>query len=135
MKSSLPADLLELKNQFETWRKTRQTRAPIPEELRQAAVALLERYSAALICRVCRLHPHSLKKPVAPKPAAASARSTPAFFSLAPLAASPLAAPAQQATTNCRLQLERPDGARLILTLPAPDCTTLASLCADFLRA
>jgi len=135
MKSSLPADLLELKNQFEAWRKTRQTRAPIPEELRQAAVALLERYSASLICRVCRLNPHSLKKPAASSSSTAPALPAPAFFSLSPLAAPPLAAQTRQAHSDCRLQLERPDGARLTITLPVPDQATLAHLCADFLRA
>ena len=135
MKASLPADLLELKKQFDTWRKTRQTRSPIPAELRQAAIALLEHYSAALICRVCRLHPHALKKTAPPKPAATAACPTPAFFALPPLAAPPLVAPVPQATSECRLQLERPDGARLTLTLPTPARATLTALCADFLRA
>lgn len=137
MKSSLPADLLELKTRFDAWRKTRQTRSPIPEDLRHAAVALLERYSASMICRVCRLHPHSLKKAAAAKPGAAPAAALPTltFLALPALAAPPPVAPHHQATPDCRLQVERPDGARLTLTLPAPDRLTLAHLCADFLRA
>jgi hypothetical protein len=137
MKSSLPADLLELKARFDAWRKTRQTRAPIPDDLRPAAVALLARYSASMICRVCRLHPHSLKKAAAFKPSAASvtALPAPAFLALPAPAMQQQVASTRQTANECRLQVERPDGARLTLTLPAPDRTTLAHLCADFLRA
>ena len=136
MKSSLPADLLELKARFDAWRKTRRTRAPIPDDLRQAAVALLARYSASMICRVCRRNPHSLKKVVASKPGGApiTALPTEAFLALPAPAAPPVAA-SRQATSDCRLQFERPDSARLTILLPAPDRTTLAHLCADFLRA
>jgi hypothetical protein len=35
---------------------------------------------------------------------------------------------------GCRLLVERPDGARLALTLPSLDLASITQLCADFLR-
>jgi hypothetical protein len=35
---------------------------------------------------------------------------------------------------DCRLLLERPDGARLTLTLPTLDLASINQLCVDFLR-
>jgi hypothetical protein len=69
MNSSLPADLLELKAQFDHWRSIRPyIRQPIPEELRHAALEMSRRYSPALVGRVLKLDPQRLKKSV-PKPA------------------------------------------------------------------
>jgi hypothetical protein len=42
---------------------------------------------------------------------------------------------ALQTAATCRLQLERPDGSRLTLMLPALDLLSINRLCADFLRA
>jgi len=69
MNSPLPADLLELKAQFDHWRSIRPyIRHPIPEELRHAALEMSQRYSPALVRRVLKLDPQRLKKSV-PKPA------------------------------------------------------------------
>jgi hypothetical protein len=40
-----------------------------------------------------------------------------------------------QSPIGCRLQIERPDGARLTLTLPSLDLASISRLCADFLRS
>src|SRR5262249_51806112 len=57
------------------------------------------------------------------------------FFKLQPPQAS-LAAEslAPQTPTAYRLQMERPDGSRLTLTLPSFDASALHALVADFLR-
>ena len=126
MHSPVPADLQELKAQFDSWRERRASRrAPIPEPLRQAAQALLARYPASRICRVCRLHPRALKEAAAEATRGdAPAGRPPAFY---PLPSPPPA--------DCRVLLERADGARLSLALPALDATSLEALCATFLRS
>jgi hypothetical protein len=142
MNDSFPAELAKLQSRFEHWRSTRATRAPIPEDLLQAARALLNRYSASMVCRACRLHPTSLRKPATALPRSAptdkalsksAAITRPAFYSLPP-AASLLEAPVSAVNADCRLVLERPDGARLTLTVPQLDAASLSSLCSDFLR-
>jgi Lon protease-like protein len=138
MNSSLPTDLLKLKARFETWRRTRQTRARIPEDLRQAASAMLDRYSASTLCRALRLHPRTLKAPLASNSAATRppANTATSFFSLLP------SQPPQQqisslrrAPPDSRLVIERPDGARLTLLLPPLDPASLSALCTNFLRS
>ena len=133
MDTTIPAELLELKARFDEWRATRKyIREPIPAELRQAAVEMSQRYPPAVVNRVLKLDPWRLNgrakqselKPTRKKPQTA-------FFKL-PTGA---ALPAPQSANDCRLQLERPDGARLTLTLPALDLVSINRLCADFLRA
>jgi hypothetical protein len=58
----------------------------------------------------------------------------PAFFKLPAVAALPVDSSSAQTPAPCRLQLERPDGSRLTLTLPTFDSLTINRLCADFLR-
>lgn len=143
MDNSLPADLAKLQQRFEHWRSTRTTRSPIPEDLLKAARTLLDRYSTSLVCRACRLHPNSLRKPatvnsrtaLTEKAAGQSAAITPPIFYSLPPAAS-LPEPLVPAPDSaCRLLLERPDGARLTLTIPPLDAAALASLCSGFLRS
>lgn len=142
MNDRFPADLTKLQSRFEHWRRTRTTRSPIPEELLQAARALLAYYSTSIVCRACRLHPNSLRKPASALPPSAptdtaigksAASLPPTFYSLPPVGALPESSlPA--ARTACRLMLERPDGARLTLELPQLDAASLSTLCSNFLR-
>lgn len=142
MDTTLPADLAKLQQQFEHWRSTRTTRSTIPQDLLQAARTLLDRYPASMICRACRMHPNSLRKPATVNSRAArtdkaasqsAAITSPAFYSLPPAAPLPeLLVPATDSA--CRLTLERPDGARLSLTVSRLDATLLSSLSSDFLR-
>ena len=135
MNTAVPSDLMKLKAQFEHWRKTRSTRSRIPAHLRQAAVDLLDRYSVSAICRACRLHPHTLKPPAVSKPRARKSTTTTAqvFFPLPAAEALPLTAWPPPAQADCHLMLERPDGARLTLTVPQLEATTLETLCSNFL--
>jgi hypothetical protein len=139
MNSIIPADLLELKARFETWRTNRKyVREPIPDELRIAAAELSRRYPPSLVGRVLRLDPSRLKKLLIKRSARSSVRKKPqaTFFQLpAEIALPEVGSPLPQSSIGCRLQIERPDGSRLTLTLPALDLVTLNQLCVDFLRS
>jgi hypothetical protein len=83
MNSTIPADLLELKARFETWRSNRKyVREPIPDELWNAASDFSRRYPPSLVGRVLKLDPSRLKKPLVRRSARSSARKKPqaAFF-------------------------------------------------------
>jgi hypothetical protein len=138
MNSTIPADLLELKARFETWRTNRKyVREPIPDELWNAAADLSRRYPPSLVGRVLKLDPSRLKKLLIKRSARTSVRKKPqaAFFQLPTEIALPdVGSPLPQSPTSCRLQIERPDGSRLTLTLPSLDLASINRLCADFLR-
>jgi hypothetical protein len=131
MDSSFPPDLLDLKARFDSWRLTRSKRAPIPDDLRLAAQALLARYPCSTICRALGLHPRSLKTPSSSTSSSVSAPflSEPAFFPL------PQNFSSANPSSPSRLLLERADGSRLTLTLPAADLASLSALVVNFLRS
>lgn len=137
MDSTVPADLLKLQARLETWRANRSyARQPIPNEFRLAAAEMAERYAPSLVRQVLKLDPWRLKKPTAKKAARAHHKPQVAFFPLPPEAS--LSTPglsSSQNLTDCRLQIERPDGSRLTLILPSLDLASINRLCADFLRA
>src|SRR5262249_18464260 len=96
------------------------------------------RYPRTLVRQALRLDPSRLKKPMPKQLARTTIRrqSEAAFLPLPPsftLSELESSSP-PSATGSCRLQLERPDGSRLTLTLPALDNLTLHRLVADFLR-
>jgi hypothetical protein len=62
MKSAIPSDLLNLKARFEAWRKTRTKRSKTPDHLLKAAAALLDHYSASMVCRVCGINLRTLQR-------------------------------------------------------------------------
>ena len=139
MNTTIPKELLDLKAQFDLWRQSRtSSRTPIPEHLWHKAVALLAHHPLHSICAVCKLHPDRLKRRAgmavphsnSPQQNGDSARR--AFFHLPPPAVSD-PTPPQSTLPSYRLQLERPDGARLTLTLSALDAATINSLCERFL--
>jgi hypothetical protein len=121
---------------LESWRATRKyARQPIPDEFRQAAAEMTERYSLSLVRRILKLDPWRLKKPSAKKLNRAHHKPQTAFFTLPPEAVFPGPRPsAPPFTASCRLVVERPDGARLTLTIPSLDMASINQLCADFLR-
>ena len=133
----IPDQLLELQTRFDQWRANRKyQREPIPDELREAALEMSRQYPSSLLRRVLRINPCGLTR----KAKANARRSRPrqaqtAFFKLPP-PASPLGAESltPQSSTAYHLQLERPDGSRLTLTLLSLDAAALNALCADFLR-
>ena len=139
MIATIPAKLLALKKRFDDWRANRKyLREPIPDELRRAVLEMSRHYPRTLIHQTLRVDPSRLKKPTPKPPARTTVRKKPtaAFIQLPPPLSFPElgASPPPSATNTCRLQLERPDGSRLTLTLPASDSLTINRLCADFLR-
>jgi hypothetical protein len=82
MTSIIPADLLDLKTRFETWRANRKyVREPIPDELWNAAADLSRRYPTSLVGKVLKLDPGRLKKLLTKGSARTSVRKKPqAFF-------------------------------------------------------
>ena len=138
MNSTIPADLLELKARFETWRTNRKyVREPIPDELWNAAADLSRRYPPSFVGRVLKIDPSRLKKFLLKRPVRTSTRKKPraTFFQLPTEIALPkVESPLHQSPIGCRLQIERPDGSRLTLTLPSLDLASINRLCADFLR-
>lgn len=136
---SIPAQLLELQTRLDAWRADRKyLRQPLPDELRKAALELSRRYPPSLLRRVLKIDPWRLNKELAVKRSSrATARESPppAFFKLPEMAVSPVNPSSPQTINDCRLQLERPDGARLTFTLPALEISAINLLCFDFLRA
>ena len=133
----IPDDLLEIQARFDQWRANRKyKREPVPDQLRDAALEMSRRYPSSLLRQVLKIQLCRLM-PKAKTNARRSKRQQPqtAFFKLQPPAVS-LGAESStpQSSTASRLQLERPDGARLSLTLPSIDAAALHDLCADFLR-
>lgn len=138
MEITIPAELLDLKSRLDHWRTNhrKHLRQPLPAELRQAAIAISKRYPGPLVRRVLNLDPWRLKRAATKKSAggAAPKKQPTTFFQLPAdtLLSAPL--PATPPAPDCRLQIERPDGARLTLTLPALDLASINRLAADFLR-
>src|SRR5262245_54430394 len=118
MKSTIPSDLLKLKKRFEAWRRTRTKRSKTPDHLLQAAAALLDHYSASIVCRVCGINLRTLQRRSSSN---ASQRRSPApapnFFPLSLTLSQPEVSSPPQVQIDCRLLLERPDGTRLSIFL------------------
>jgi len=66
-----------VQKQFENWRKTRQHRSPIPEELWQAAISLCADQSIYEISKTLKLSYTKLKERVSAKKAPALSESSP----------------------------------------------------------
>jgi hypothetical protein len=139
MESTIPADLLEIKGRFETWRTNRKyMREPIPDELWNAAAGLSRRYPPSLVGRVLRLDPSRLKKLLIKRSPRTSVRKKPqATFLQLPtgIALPEIGSSLPQIPNDCRPQIERSDGSHLTLPLPSLDLVSISRLCAEFLRS
>jgi hypothetical protein len=115
MDSTVPADLLKLRDHLEAWRATHKyTRQPIPDEFRQAAAEMARRYSTSLVRRILKLDPWRLKKPETKRPGRVHCKPQTTFFTLPPDIAFPEPSPhATSLAAGCRLLVERPDVACL----------------------
>src|SRR5262245_13517215 len=134
MTTTIPTEVLALKSRFDQWRATRShIRERVPDELRGAVVKLARRYSHALIRRVLKVDPWRMNGSITSKPAPARRKQSAAFFQLPIEVSAPAPVSTANDATSIRLQLERPDGARLTLTAPALDLDSVRQFCADFL--
>src|SRR5215475_6692830 len=136
MKSTIPSDLLKLKKRFEAWRRTRTKRSKTPNHLLKAAAALLDHYSASMVCRVCGINLRTLRRQSSSNSSPRrSAINAPDFFPLSLTLPQPdISYSPRRAQTDCQLLLERPDGARLSIFLPSLTEASISTLCSDFLR-
>jgi len=137
MQTTIPDDLRDLKARLDRWRANRKyIRQPMPADLRQATVKISRRHPYGLVRRVLKIDPWRLNRQATKNSSPTTARNKQhiAFFTLPPDAA--LSGPISGApnTTDYRLQLDRPDGARLTLTLPTLDLLSTRQICDDFLR-
>lgn len=129
-------DLARTRSAFDSWRAVQSGRRRLPDSLWTAAVALLERYSLSLVARELRLNPSQLRKrqlALAGTPAAGAA-ARPHFVQVcgAELLKNPAINLSAEATL--RLVIERPDGSRLTLGLPASEWPRLEALYTAFVR-
>jgi len=137
MNDSSRPDLEAVRAQFSAWRATRKGHSHLPEALWEAALSLLDRYAPEVVCRTLALKPAFMRKRLGQR--SGSRTAAPVFVELTP----PLLAGASRVATSpslspdprCRLQIERPDGARLTLQLPACDASTLEALVLTFARS
>lgn len=129
MTTPIPTDLFNLKCQFDAWRKTRTKRSKTPDHLLNAAADLLDRYSASRICQVCRINPRTFRRH-----SDSSMSETAPVTQFLPLSLSiPQSGP--RSSGDCQLLLERPDGARLSISLPNLNEALISSLCSSFLHS
>jgi hypothetical protein len=140
---TLDSDLARARAAFDAWRSGGRGPGRIPDHLWQMAIALLDDYELATVAHALGLNPGRLRARLAKQRPATSRRSPkPAFVELRALDLVP--APEPQPDTPVpasghagpivRARIERPDGARLTLFLPA-GCGLLDEVCAAFLRA
>ena len=108
---NLPADkptLEDVRNRFESWRKHRKKRSPIPKSLWKAAVGLSEDYSICRLSKALHLNYTALRNQILEarnrNASALSIRSA-AFLELP---VSPSIGPVE-----CTVEMERNDGAKM----------------------
>ena len=137
METTIPNELLELKARLDQWRAARKhARQAIPDELRNAAIEMAGKYPRKLIRRILKLDPWRLVRYQAANPSnrkPAPKQSQTAFYKL-PMEALSSQPTAPLPMNGCRIQIERPDGARLTVSLPPSESSSIHRLCADFLR-
>lgn len=64
-KKKIAPELLNLAQKFDDWRKTREKRGPIPEDLWKSAVKMAQKYGTTLVISLLRLNSGSLKRRLA----------------------------------------------------------------------
>jgi len=106
-RSSKKPTLDEIREQFGTWRKTREKRTPIPDTLWEAAVSLSTRYSPYQISKALRLNYNDLKCRIQAPPSSLQSSPVidPAFIELG------LTAPMLPA--ECIVEMEDQNGAKM----------------------
>ncbi len=135
---SITPELLEVKARLDAWRTQRKhIRQALPAELKNAILEISPRHSPSILRRVLKIDPWKLKRglTVAPSTRVSARRSTTtAFFQLPDPTITPTPPPSSRTINDCRLQLERPDGTRLCLTLPALDLSIIQLFAAELLK-
>lgn len=122
-------DTLEgVEQRFESWRKSRKGRVPIPEELWRAAAELSSAYTVGKISKALRLDYSALKKRVL------SAGCSDELQRLACGGFVEIDWSARAATGECVVELEDPEGAKLKVLLRGNSNFDVAGLARMFWR-
>jgi hypothetical protein len=135
--------LLTLKTQLEAWRLQQTSRCPIPQQFWDKAFELLNSYSVGVLSRELQLDYKKLQKHLRSSHNVADKNSAaPKFLELAARELVHTTSPTTrrsdptilpQAAESCRILIERADGNRLTLDLPA-DWLKIEAICNNFLR-
>lgn len=126
--SVLPAEIEQIRDQLEDWRRTRPKRSPIPNSIWQAATVLAAEHGVHRVAKALRLNYPDLKRRAqAVAPAALPAKiSRPTFIELA---CDPSLVPA---TAPCVVELENAAGVKMKISLPQAGGVDLVALVAAF---
>lgn len=146
---SLPSSdpLLAARSAFDNWRASNSKHSRIPPHLWHIAIALLDHYPLSVVASQLRLNSARLRRHLNSSSASLTQASQPAqnFIQISDadlniLNTTPQSINADQDrklhsdAANLRLVIERPDGSRLSLSVPASNWTHLDSLCSSFIR-
>ena len=118
---ALATKLAGVRREFESWRRTRPPRSPIPEPLWALAVERAREAGVHATARRLRLNYYALKERVA-SAGRLGASGTPAFVELVPMGLRPAG------TAECLIELEDPRGATMRISLKGLEPPDLAAL-------
>lgn len=118
--------LSKARQRFKQWRKSNRPRARLPEELWSMAVELAREHGVNQTARTLRLDYYTLKKKVdsAPDPG----KAAPDFIEILPAEISP-------PRTECTIEIEDEDGAKMKIHLKGSELPDLAAISRVFRRA
>jgi hypothetical protein len=139
MAQPMSDELARVRAEFERWRSEAAGRGRIPDRLWRAAISLLGTHAPSTVCRELRLSATDLKKRRQALAAGSTASriAAPAFVELRAVdlggSATRLARDPGPHELPVRLNLTRPDGARLALEIPSGQWARVEALYAAFL--
>ena len=111
---------------FETWRKTRKNRKPIPAKLWKAAVDLTANYPVYKIAKKLQLNYTQLKERAHAAKTDLPIEKAPAFIEL------DFGPPAM--ASECVIQMQDPNGGEMTLQLKGDKCPDPIDICKAFWR-
>ena len=124
-----PVNLEIVRSRFESWRKNRKKRTPIPNELWQAAVDLANDFSIYAIARSLRLNYSDLKHRVESVQGRSVLSSQPA----APGGFVEIDLKGHTYLAECTVEIEKPDGERMRMSFKGDVNLDLLALSSMFL--
>jgi hypothetical protein len=131
-RKALPRSIVEVKQQIETWRKTRSKRTRMPEDLWSETVTAARKHGIWKVSNAVGCSYESLKSRVerveTPASAAAVDAATPGFISVAPPPQN-FGSPEPVAT---EVELVAVDGARLVIRVEGREGLDVAGLARGF---
>ncbi len=124
---ALPPDIEAVRQRIEEWRQTREKRTHMPEELWQAAVALVAAHGKWRVAKALRVRYEGLKARLAPPETCSESKQAPGFVDLTSVLGS-----TRNEGPATTVELSRPDGTRLSLRFADAGSVDLQSLVHTF---